>query len=665
MRAESLDVSVGVRLWWDGAAWTVMELDGATVMLRCGDRFKKVHAPSLVGLAHPLDEEVAQVDPGAELDAVALSSLTAAARRKIDGEAAVFDELVLAPSDVPLEQRYQLAGARLKISARTARRRAARYAEHGLAGLVDARLLQSPRRSVAAQWDAACLEVLDFFKDRSNPTMKSVLAKTNAFYLEQHPGAPVPSQAVAYRRLRDLDKGRYTFGAAKQRRSVAERPQGVLGRLRADRPGQYVVLDTTRLDVFAMEPVTDRWLNTELTVAMDLYSRCILGLVLRAISTRAQDVAAVLFQVVTPQQWGPPAGDDLSPAPYVGVPENLLTAPTGALPDTIVVDHGKVYLSSRTRTVCDRLGINIQPATPHKPTDKPTIERFFRTLRQQLLEHLAAYKGPDIYSRGKDIEQQAFYYVAELEAVIREWVGIYHHTPHQGLCDPRLPGVELSPAEMFARGTAATGILRLPASQDLRMEFLDVAWRTIQHYGVEVDGRRYDGPGLNLHRGTKSPYGGAHAGRWPIMVDHDDIRTVFFRDPDTGAWHDLVWEHAAGLDAPFSAEAADYTRRLSLESDRHVDPGAALSDLLARYSKGALTSRREQNLARRLAAQPTSNASTATTAAADAASIPGVIDLLAHLERRSAGPEVTDDLDVFEKYYAEHPDQEAFEVFEE
>ena len=81
--------------------------------------------------------------------------------------------------------------------------------------------------------------------------------------------------------------------------------------------------------------------------------------------------------------------------------------------------------------MCQRLGINIQPAIPHKPTDKPTIERFFRTLRQGLLEHLAAYKGPDVYSRGKDIEDQAFYYVPELEAILREWVGDLppHPTP--------------------------------------------------------------------------------------------------------------------------------------------------------------------------------------------------------------------------------------------
>ena len=659
MSAESLNTSVGARLWYEGAAWTVVQLDGSAVLLRSADRFIRVHAPALVGVARPLDDPGQEERPHTELDAVILAGLTRAQRSSIEAEAEIYSQLVLTISDVPLEQRYEQAGAKLKISTRSARRRATRYAERGLAGLVDSRLLQPSHRAVAPEWDDTCREVLDSFTNRSNPTMRTVLRRTNALHLERNPGAPLPSEPVAYRRLRELDKGRYTFGAAKQRRSVAERPQGVLGRLRADRPGQYVVLDTTPLDVFAMEPLTGRWVNTELTVAMDLYSRCILGLILRPISTTAQDVAAVLFQVVTPQSWGPPSDEDV-PAPYVGVPETLLAQETGALPDTIVVDHGKVYLSQRTRTVCQRLGINIQPAIPHKPTDKPTIERFFRTLRQQLLEHLAAYKGPDIYSRGKNIEDQAFYYVPELEAILREWVGIYHHTPHQGLCDPLLPKVELSPAEMFARGMATAGLLRLPASDDLRMEFLDVAWRSIQPYGVEIDGRRYDGPGLTLHRGTRSPYGGAHASKWPIMIDRDDVRTVYFQDPDTRTWHDLEWEHAPGLDAPLSAEAAAYTRKLSQSADRHVDAGAALDDLLDRYSKGAVTNRREKNLARRLAT--VSGTDRAAPAADDP---PGVTDLVAHLEHRRNKAQVTDDLDVFEQFWAEHPDQGAFEVFDE
>ena len=49
-----------------------------------------------------------------------------------------------------------------------------------------------------------------------------------------------------------------------------------------------------------MEPVTGRWLPVELTVAMDLYSRCVVGLKLTPISTRAVDVSNVLHECVMP-----------------------------------------------------------------------------------------------------------------------------------------------------------------------------------------------------------------------------------------------------------------------------------------------------------------------------------------------------------------------------
>jgi len=224
--------------------------------------------------------------------------------------------------------------------------------------------------------------------------------------------------------------------------------------------------------------------------------------------------------------------------------------------------------------VCERLGISIQPAIPDKPTDKPALERFFRTLRQSLLEHLPGYKGPDVAARGKDVEGEAFYYVTELEQIIREWVGrVYHHTAHTGLVDPLERSVGLSPAEVFERGIAAAGRIRLPARKDLVYDFLEVEWRTIQHYGVEINGQRYDGPGINDYRGTRSPYGGAHPGKWPFMVDRDDIRTVHFRDPATKEWHRLEWEHAAQIDAPLLRRR----RQLCARPRRHNAPPRRLT----------------------------------------------------------------------------------------
>ncbi|GAA3684778.1 winged helix-turn helix protein [Yimella lutea] len=562
------------------------------------------------------------------------------------------------------------------VSTRTLERWVLAYREGGVAGLAHSRTTGRYRSGVDPRWDEACLVVLADFTSRSTPTMNVVLDKIRQRLDEMHgPGeVPNPSKSTGYRRLTELSKGRHAFGSAKQRRSVARRPDGPYGRLRATRPGEYVVLDTTPLDVFAMEPVTLRWVPVELTVAQDLFTRCILGLRLTPISTTSADVANVLYQCVVPQR---DASDD-GHWPFHGVPRNLLVGteePDGVsqerldgipacLPEAIVVDHGKVYISSHVTSACARLGITIQPAIPYKPTDKPTVERFFRTLREGLLQHLPAYKGPDVYNRGEDVEGKAFYYVSELEQIIREWVGtVYHRSKHDGLCVPEVPGAVFSPLEMFEVGLAKAGGLLVPTNPDLAFSFLEVAWRTIQHYGVEVDGRRYDGPGLNKYRNTKSPHGGLNAGKWPIFVDRHDVRNVWFQDPVTHEFSTLAWEHAPALDQPFSHEAAEYTKQLALRDNRHVDPLTAVTDLLLAWSQDEVSTRREKSLALRLSSsRPTNPPPAAQTTNA---SVPAIIDLLSAREQRQRQPSLVDDLDeVFERYCSEGDDG-RLEVFDE
>jgi putative transposase len=65
---------------------------------------------------------------------------------------------------------------------------------------------------------------------------------------------------------------------------------------------------------------------------------------------------------------------------------------------------------------------------------------------------------------------------------------VYHRTKHAGLSVPEWPHLDLSPAEMFAIGIGQAGLLRIPATPELAYDFLPVAARTIQHYGVEVNG---------------------------------------------------------------------------------------------------------------------------------------------------------------------------------
>lgn len=669
---DVLDLNVGNSLWLDGQRWKVTELQADTVLLSSGTVIRRTNINSLVGRATNIEPRSDEQTPNSlefsATDRALLDSLSESQHATLTERARVVESLLQAGiGDKQAKDRHEKAAQSLGIGVSTLYRLKKQYKERGPAGLVDTRLVRHARDQVTHEWDRICSDVLATYRDASNPTISTVISKTNRAYVAANPDAKTPSRSVAYVRVKQLDKGQYTFGAAKQRRSVAGRPKGVLSRLQSDRPGQYIVLDTNRLDVFALEPVSCRWVNVELTVGIDLNTRIITGLTLRPVAAQSVDVASVLYQTVTPQTWG--RSPESPVGPYLGLPENVSAeedskASHELLPDSIIVDHGKAYLSRHVLSVCDRLGINVQPARPIQPTDKAVVERFFRTLRQSLLEHLPAYKGPDVYSRGKDIEKAAFLFVSELEQIIREWVGIYHDTPHSNLRDPHVPDIKLTPNQMFERGIAQSGTLRLPANDDIVMEFLEVEWRQIHHYGVEVNGRRYDGIGITPYRGRRSVYTGKHAGKWPIYVDRDDVRWVHFKDPADGTWHRLEWEHAHYLNAPFSSEAADYTRRLSTSDNTFHDPQTAILTLLKDWHENAVTDRRAKNLAKKVSA--TTNTTTGTndpeTDPRDRASTPGIIDLLTHTKTKNKS-KVHDDLDVFDN--DDGPEDEGFEVFDE
>lgn len=214
---------------------------------------------------------------------------------------------------------------------------------------------------------------------------------------------------------------------------------------------------------------------------------------------------------------------------------------------------------------------------------------------------MPGYKGADVHSRGEKVEQEAFFFLDELEAVVRDWITrVYHRRHHRGLVIPEVPGLKLSPLDMFEHGVSRAGPLRIPVRPHLALEFLQEVRTTIQHYGVEINGLRYNGEALNDYRNRPSPYQGADAGKWPIAMDPGDIRTVYFQDPRDFSWHPLAWEHAPALNGPASREAVDYARRLAGQTHRFPDTRRALVELLERWGAGLTADRTERRMAVRL-----------------------------------------------------------------
>ncbi|MFJ8310192.1 MULTISPECIES: helix-turn-helix domain-containing protein [unclassified Streptomyces] len=512
----------------------------------------------------------------------------------------------------PVEPKYAAKAVELGVHVRTVKQWVADFRRHGEAGLVAKK--KRPGGAAAGadeRWVETALDVMVEHTGESKPSRKLVIERTRARVIARHgPDAVrLPSQATAYRILSELERRHPLFRlSTKRNRDIADRPQGPYGKLRPTRPGEYLLMDTTRLDVFAFDPLTLKWVQAELSVGMDWYTRCITGVRVTPVSTKAVDVAAVLFESFRPR----PFGRDWSRGavwPEHGIPRTALVdvavegiglASPPIVPETLVVDHGKVYVSAHLTSVCRRMGISIQPARLRTGRDKGPVERYFRTLREDLLQALPGYKGPDIHSRGESPEDDAFFFLDELEEIIREWTATkYHCRPHSSLIDPGLPGLRMSPAQMFEHGMARAGYIEVPRDRDLAFEFLPTQWRTIQHYGVEIGRRRYSGPGLP-DVGIRSPYDGPVRNGWPFQVDPDDITRIYFRDPATRGWHTLAWEHAPSARMPLSEDALAFARKLAAAKYRYPDDRLAVADLLERWNLGLGTTLAERRMALRL-----------------------------------------------------------------
>jgi transposase InsO family protein len=127
------------------------------------------------------------------------------------------------------------------------------------------------------------------------------------------------------------------------------------------------------------------------------------------------------------------------------------------LPARLYTDNGANYRSQHLALVCAKLGIALIHARPYHPQGKGKIERFFKTLRAQLLIRLTPEDSANL---------------SALNRRLAAWIeGEYHHTPHRGLAG-------LTPLEQWAQTGAG---VRFPEpGLDLDELFLFEAKRKVQ-----------------------------------------------------------------------------------------------------------------------------------------------------------------------------------------
>ncbi|MFH8566161.1 hypothetical protein [Streptomyces sp. NPDC017988] len=162
----------------------------------------------------------------------------------------------------PMLHRYAVKAAELRVGVSTVRRWTAALKKSGPAGLVMDRPVRSVVERADPRWVEMAESVLKAKVKASCPVRGLILTEIEEQLVREHGKGtvPLPARTMGYELLRQMSKGTNAFeDSTKGKRSIADGPQGTYGRLRATRPGEYVVLDTNSLDVFAMEPVTCRW----------------------------------------------------------------------------------------------------------------------------------------------------------------------------------------------------------------------------------------------------------------------------------------------------------------------------------------------------------------------------------------------------------------------
>ncbi len=508
-----------------------------------------------------------EYDPG-------LVSLTRRERAKA-AELTAAGRPVTASSVKERRQRYEAGG----LAAMADRRAARRTPPHGRA---DPRVVEAMRQAIVEATDA------------STRTASYVFWRAGQILEAGHGAGTValPSRASLYRLFSSLSAGRHTTGSARTRRSLAARPDGPFSALQPSAPGELMEIDSTPLDVLVRldDGVEGR---AELTAMIDVATGTVTAAVLQP-SAKAADASVLLARTVTPEPmrpgWAEALAMSASALPHrrlsdIDARMEAAAARPVIIPDTIVADHGKVFMSRNFRASCAWLGISLQPARKATGTDKPHIERALGSVATLFAQFVAGYTGRSPEYRGRGDGQQAVWSLAELQELLDEWIiAAWQNRPHDGLRDPLHPGRAFTPNEKYAAMTEAAGYVPVALTADDYVELLPARWHAVNAYGVKVNRRTYDGPELNPFR--QQPSGVKdRKNLWEVHCDPYDISRIWVRDHWNGGWVTVFWTQLHRVAAPFGEMAWDHARARQPEATE-AELADAVDSLLRRAGAG-------------------------------------------------------------------------------
>lgn len=281
---------------------------------------------------------------------------------------------------------------KLGISVRSLQRLVRVWQEQGMAGL--SRQMRSDQGAVktSPEWQHFIIKTYQAGNRGSKRISPAQVALRVRVRAQELGVKEYPSRPTVYRILRpQIEK-------QQQKRSLGWRGSRLTLKTREgleipiEWSNQVWQVDHTRVDVLVVDQAGVVLGRPWLTIVVDTYSRCIMGLHLGFDAPSAQVVCLALRHAILPKQ-------------YSSAYELRQLWSTYGLPQYLYTDGGKDFRSQHLEQVATELGIVL--CLRRKPSDGGIVERPFGSFNREFFSSLPGYTGSNTLERSPQAELEA------------------------------------------------------------------------------------------------------------------------------------------------------------------------------------------------------------------------------------------------------------------
>lgn len=299
----------------------------------------------------------------------------------------------------------------------------------------------------------------------------------------------------------------------------------------ADVPLAVYQIDHTPVDIILVDDVYRQPIGRAyLTIVTDSCTRMLAGFCISLDHPGALATGLALSHAILPKKMWLAKHNIDTDWPIYGVPQKIFA------------DNAAEFRGTMLERACQEYGIVMENRPKGLPNYGGHVERLFRTFMHRV-QSVQGTTFSNTKEKGDyDSEKKSILTLNEFE----HWFGIfvtkvYHQRPHRGI--GRMAPIKLY--EKFVFGDESTRSIGLPApiqdERKLHLDFMPYIERTIQEYGVLVNGIHYYADVLKPWIHARDLTSVKLKRKFIFARDPRDISVIYFLDPDTNIYHDIPY----------------------------------------------------------------------------------------------------------------------------